>query len=395
MSILVINAGSSSLRFALFDEKLKQLYKGHVDAIGQKTCHFRRYFTVAQKTKEDTSCPHEERTSIKIQNHKEAIDYAIKRLHSDKAISSLKEITKVGHRVVHGGEEFKKPTLVTKTVIKKLEKLSALAPLHNPANLAALKACFQKIPNAKHTAVFDTSFHSTLPPRAFLYGLPYSFYKKDGIRRYGFQGTSHEYVAGEAQKILKKSGKNSKLITCHIGNGVSLCAIKNGKVLDTSMGFTPLEGPIMGTRCGSIDPAIIFHLQKKLKPEAVHEILEKESGFKGLSEIGSDIRDLWAKPKSPGTVRTFDVFSYQMAKYIAGYFIPLSGLPNGIVFTAGIGENAFYLRKQICEYLKPFGVKLNDKANKQNKTIISTPSSSIQIMVIKTQEELEIARQTI
>ena len=380
MAILVINAGSSSLRFALFDEHLKRLYKGHVDAIGQKHCHFRQYLKTGEK-----------KTSIKIKDHKAAITYALNRLKQDRAIHSIQEIKKVAHRVVHGGEKYIKPTLITSRILKDLEKLSDLAPSHNPANLAALKACLKQIPHAKQTAIFDTAFHASLPPRAFLYGLPYELYKKEHIRRYGFHGTSHQYVAQEAQKILHSKG--TALITCHIGNGVSVTAIKNGKSLDTSMGFTPLEGPLMGTRSGTIDPAIIFHLLKKKSPEAVHHLLEKESGFKGLSEIGSDVRSLRAKPKSPGTLRTFDVFSYQMAKIIASYFIPLGGPPKALVFTAGIGENAFYLRQQICDYLKPFGLKLDSTANRRNKVSISTKGSKIKVFVIPTDEEKAMATQ--
>ena len=381
MTILVINAGSSSLRFALFDERLNRLYKGHVDAIGQKHCHFRQYLKKGEQT-----------TKVKIRDHKEAIAYALLRLKQDGALHSTKEITKVAHRVVHGGEKYTKPTLVTKRVLKYLEKLSVLAPLHNPANLEALKACMKQIHHAKHSAIFDTAFHSTLPPRAFLYGLPYDLYKKEHIRRYGFHGTSHKFVAEEAQKLLRR--KKVSLISCHIGNGVSVTAVKDGKSLDTSMGFTPLEGPMMGTRSGTIDPAIIFHLLRKRKLEAVHELLEKESGFKGLSGIGSDIRSLWAKPKSPGTLRTFDVFSYQMAKIIASYFIPLGGLPHALIFTAGIGENAHYLRTQICEYLKPFGLKLNAAANRKNQTEISARNSRIRVFVIPTDEEKAMAIQS-
>lgn len=401
MAILVINAGSSSLRFALFDEGMNRLYKGHIDAIDQKHCHFRQYLQTCEK-----------KTKVKIKNHKEAIAYALNRLKQDGAIRSIKEIKKVAHRVVHGGEKYTKPTLVTTRVLKDLEKLSPLAPLHNPANLASLKACLKQIPHAKQNAIFDTAFHATLPSRAFLYGLPYSLYKKEHIRRYGFHGSSHEYVAKEAQKILRrKSATLSKpfgfaikgrrasdsLITCHIGNGVSVTAIKNGKSIDTSMGFTPLEGPLMGTRSGTIDPAIIFHLAKNEKSinkkalEKIHHLLEKESGFKGLSEIGSDIRSLWAKPKSPGTLRVFDVFSYQMAKIISSYFVALGGLPNALVFTAGIGENAFYLREQICDYLKPFGLKLDKATNRKNKTVISAKNSSIQVFVIPTDEEKAMA----
>lgn len=384
MAILVLNAGSSSLRFALFNTKLERLYKGHVDAIGQKHCQYRRYF-------DDDS---EKRNRIKANNHEQAIRYALNRLLEDGAIKDLKNIKKVGHRVVHGGEDYTKTTQLTESVMKKLKKLSKLAPLHNPANLEAVSASKRLLSGAKHYAIFDTAFHSTLPRKSYLYGLPYKLYQKEGIRRYGFHGTSHEYVGREAAKILKK--KAAKLITCHLGNGISVTAIQSGKSVDTSMGFTPLEGPMMGTRSGTIDPAIIFHLTNSRRPlERVHQMLEHESGFKGMSGIGSDIRKLWAKPKSEGTVRTFEIFSYQMAKTIMSYFAPLGGLPDAIVFTAGIGEHAWYIRKQICDYLKPFGVKLNHTANLEDRTIISSQGSSINIFVIKTNEELEIARRVL
>lgn len=393
MSILVFNAGSSSLRFSLFNEKLKRLYKGHIDAIGQKHCHYRRYFENGR----------EEKIPIKAKNHDEAVNHALKRLQTDKAVRHLDEITKVAHRVVHGGESFLHPTLITPKVLRSLEKLSSLAPLHNPANLATVKASRKRIPKAKHVAFFDTAFHATLPERAFLYGLPFSLYKKQGIRRYGFHGISHEYVAQEAQRTiqkrkLKKQTNASTLIICHLGNGVSLTAIKNGKSMDTSMGFTPLEGPLMGTRSGSIDPAIIFHLAKKERRinkqalEKIHHLLEKESGFKGLSQIGSDIRSLWADRQSAGTRRTFDVFSYQVAKIILSYCVPLGGLPSTLVFTAGIGEHAFYLRKQICEYLRPFGVQLNPRANQKNSRVISDSKSKVLVLVIPTDEEYAMAK---
>ena len=380
MSTLVINAGSSSLRFVLFDAKLKSLYKGHIDAIGQKHCQFRRYFQDGK----------EQRKNIKSKDHKEAIQFALKKLQEDGAIQDLKEIKKVAHRVVHGGESFIKPTKLNTLSLRKLKKLSPLAPLHNPANLTAIKASRSALKKAQHYAVFDTAFHATLPEHAYLYGLPYSLYKKQGIRRYGFHGTSHKFVANQASKFLKK--KSAKIITCHMGNGVSLAAIKNGICLDTSMGFTPLEGPMMGTRSGSMDPAIVFHLAKKKQNlEKVHHLLEKESGFKGLSEISSDVRKLWARPKSKGTLRTFATFSYQMAKLIMSYHATLSGQPDAIVFTAGIGEHAHYLRKQICEQIP--GVKINSKANLANATLISTATSKIKVLVIPTNEELQMARE--
>lgn len=290
------------------------------------------------------------------------------------------KIDKVGHRIVHGGEKYTKPTKINFLNIRQLEKLNALAPLHNPANISCLKAARKVLPKATHYAVFDTAFHATLPEKAFLYGLPYKLYKKEGIRRYGFHGTSHEYIAGELKKY-------KKIISCHIGNGVSVTAIENGKSVDTSMGFTPLEGPMMGTRSGTIDPAIIFHLAKKRSLAEIEKILEHQSGFLGLSEISSDIRDLWAKPKSAGTLRVFDVFSYQMAKIIFGMYA--NGQPAAISFTAGIGENAFYLRSRICKYLN---IELDEKANKANAYEISSKKSKVKVFVIKTNEELQIAR---
>jgi acetate kinase len=378
MTTLTINAGSSSLRFTLFDAKLKVLYRGHIDAIGQSHCHFRRYF------KDGT----EKKLNLTAANHKEAIAFALTRLVTDKAVDSLRNIEKVAHRVVHGGEAFKAPTKLNLLTLRKLKKLNSLAPLHNPANLAAIQACRSKLRRANHYAIFDTAFHSSLPEHAYLYGLPYELYKKHGIRRYGFHGTSHKYVSKEAARLLKK--RNSKIITCHIGNGVSIAAIKNGICLDTSMGFTPLEGPMMGTRCGSIDPAIVTHLAKKIGLEQTEQLLQNESGFKGLSGISSDIRKLWARPKAKGTKRTFAVFSYQMAKIINSYLVALQGSPDAIVFTAGIGEHAHYLRASICEHLQ---IKLDPIANKADAIQIANKKSTIKVFVIPTQEDLQMARE--
>jgi acetate kinase len=380
MAILILNAGSSSLRFSLFDGRLNLLYKGHVDAIGQKHCHFRHYLKKGEET-----------VPVKAKNHQEALLFGLQKLLDDGVLKNFKGIKKVGHRVVHGGEKFKKATRVGPATLREMKKLSPLAPLHNPANIAAIEASQKLLPKAKHFAIFDTAFHHTLPPKAFLYGLPYSLYEKQKIRRYGFHGSSHSYVAKEAMRML--NNKHASLITCHIGNGVSLCAIKDGRSLDTTMGFTPLEGPMMGTRSGTIDPAIIFHLLKGRTPQKVHHLLEKESGFKGLSGLGSDIRTLWANKRSPGTRRTFDVFSYQMAKHIYAAFAALGGPPDALVFTAGIGENAFYLREQICAYFKSFGLKLDARANKKNALIISHKNSFMTVLVIPTNEELEMARQ--
>ena len=373
MYTLVLNAGSSSLRFAVF-ESAKTIYKGHVDAIGQFHCQFRKYLSSGAEVKKH----------VRIKSHEEAVDFVLKKLTEDCIVKKLSEIKKVGHRVVHGGEHFIKPLKIKFLNLKKLEKLSNLAPLHNPANITCIKAAKKVLWHADHYAVFDTAFHSSLPQKAFLYGLPYKLYKKEGIRRYGFHGISHKYVSEQI--------KAKKIISCHIGNGVSVAAIKNGLCLDTSMGFTPLEGPIMGTRSGSIDPAIIFHLVNKNRSlEDIKNILEKESGFKGLSGIGSDIRKLWAKTGSEGSKRVFDVFSYQMAKIILSYYAAFSGdQPDALIFTAGIGENAHYIRSKICAYIND--IDLDEKENKKNSHIISTKKSQIKVYVIKTNEELAIAR---
>lgn len=380
MNILVLNAGSSSLRFCIFNSKLEKIYKGHVDGIGQKTCSYRHYLESG-----------EEQMKLHARNHKAAIRFILKTIKKEGIVSDLSSIKKVGHRVVHGGEQFVKPLKINAQNFKQLAALSSLAPLHNPANLEALKACMKALPHANHTAIFDTAFHSTLPQKAYLYGLPYSLYEEEHLRRYGFHGTSHKYVSEVAGSLLKKP--RAKILSCHIGNGVSIAAIENGKSIDTSMGYTPLEGPVMGTRSGTVDPGLVLELVKKRGLKKTTQLLQKESGFQGLSGLGSDIRTLWAQPKSKGTLRTFDVFSYQMAKLLCSYFATLRGIPDAITFTAGIGENAYYLREQILAYLKPFGVALDSKANKANRTKISSAKSKVKVFVIQTEEELQIARE--
>lgn len=381
MSTLIINAGSSSLKFTLFNGGEKPLYKAQIDAIGLRTSSFRKSLGNGTEVKKFMVC----------KNHEDAIKFAMEKLLEDHAVKKLGDIRTVGHRVVHGGEKFVKTIKINRFNLGKLEKLSGLAPLHNPANIACIKACKKILWQADHHAIFDTAFHSTLPEKAFLYGLPYKLYKKEGIRRYGFHGTSHEYVSGKAAALLKK--KSAKIISCHIGNGVSVTAIENGKSLDTSMGFTPLEGPMMGTRSGTIDPAIIFYLAKNMPLAKIENLLEHESGFKGLSGISSDIRDLYRRANSTATKRVFDVFSYQMAKTILGLCAAFGGAPNALVFTAGIGENAFYLRSSICKYLKVIGLELNESANRNNAQQIHAKNSKIKVLVIKTDEELAMARE--
>lgn len=356
--ILVFNAGSSSLKYKLFEKKGRTL-----------------------TLKADN----------KIDNHGKPLQDVV--LLVEKCLSSLKknanislsEIESVGHRVVHGGEILKKPTIITKSILSKLETLNELAPLHNPINCAVIKACLTLLPHAKQIAVFDTAFHHTIPEHAYLYAIPYEWYSKNGIRRYGFHGTSHEYVFSIARKKLG-SKKTSRVVTCHLGNGCSITAIKNGKVVDTSMGFTPLEGVPMGTRSGSIDPAIIFHLAKHGKSlTEIENSLLNESGLKGLSELSSDVRDLHAATKNTQTIRgkkqeanyvrakrALDAYCYAITKYIGAYATILGGL-DVVVFTGGTGENANYVRSQITQELAVF---------KPFKTL-----------VIHTDEELSIAEQ--
>jgi len=365
IKVLVINSGSSSLKASLFEingNKIKNLTDFHIDKIGK----------INTKQKTD------------IKNHKEAIKLLFTKIEK-------KNIEIVGHRVVHGGEKYHKAVKIDAKVIKDIKKLSKLAPLHNPINLESIKICQKFLPKAKHIAVFDTAFHQSIEPKAYLYGLPYSMYEKKGIRRYGFHGSSHKYVISQALKTIRK--KNAKIISCHLGNGSSITASINGKSVDTSMGFTPLEGVMMGTRCGSIDPAIAIQLAKKLGNEKANEILNEKSGLKGFSKISSDMREIFDE-KSEHSKLTIQILAYQIAKYCGSYAAAMNGL-DLLVFTGGIGENAWYIRKQVCQYLKFIGLKLDTKANKINKEIISSTDSHIKVMLIKTDEEKQIAIEAI
>jgi len=366
MKILVINAGSSSLRYELFSSKLVSLSEGYIQRIGQKG-----------QTKD----------------HLTAVKNALDTLLKENAISQLSEIKAVGHRVVHGGEKYTKPTRITTSVQKEIRRLCKIAPLHNPPNLEGIRACQKLLPKAVQVAVFDTAFHQTLPQKAFMYALPYLMYEKQGIRRYGFHGTSHAYISKETRKLLKK--KSSKIVTCHLGNGSSITAIQNGKSIDTSMGFTPLEGVPMGTRSGNIDPAIALKLTEKRTPAQVDHLLNHESGFKGISGLSSDMRDLLKTRKTRKKSQlSIDMYTYRIAQYIAAYSASLKGL-DAITFTGGIGQNSGYIRAQICQYLTHLGVKLDAAKNRTNKKLISTKGSKIKVMVIPTDEEKEIATQTL
>jgi acetate kinase len=381
MNILVLNAGSSSIKFQLF-KNLKVILKGQIDAINKENCELWIEIEKVKITK-----------PIKAKNHKEAIKIGLNSLIVYKAIKNFNEINVVGHRIVHGGEEFKKATILNKNIIKKIEKYSYLAPLHNPNNLAGVYACQKLLPKVKQVAVFDTSFHQTMPEKAFKYSLPEEFYSKDRIRRYGFHGISHKFVSNIAYKKLKS--KKRKIITCHLGNGSSITAIKNGISIDTSMGLTPMAGIPMGTRCGDIDPDIPIFISKtrNKKPKEVEEILNKKSGFIGLTGT-SDMRIIYQNSLKNDKKAKFmiELLSYKIAQYIGSYTTIMQGL-DALVFTAGLGENAFYIRKEVCNYLNWMGLKLDDKKNKNNEEEISKNNSKIKVFVIKTNEELEIAKE--
>ncbi|MBD3328109.1 acetate/propionate family kinase [Candidatus Peregrinibacteria bacterium] len=367
MKILILNAGSSSLKYKLFNKKIETLADGLMERIGQNG-----------ETK----------------NHSDALKKALDHLKKTGVITSLKEITAVGHRVVHGGDMFKNPVRINAKVEKQIKSLFKLAPLHNPHNLKVIESCSKTLKKIPQVAVFDTAFHESLPEKAFIYPLPYNLYKKDKIRKYGFHGTSHAYVSNQTAKLLKK--KKTRIVVCHLGNGSSVSAVLNGKSVDTSMGFTPLEGIPMGTRSGDIDPAIPLFLIKKLNrtPEQVDEILNKKSGLLGISNLSSDMRDLWANNKKPGPKLALEVLCYRLAKYIASYTVPLQGL-DAITFTGGIGEHAHYIRTKTCENLKHLGIKLDQKLNKKDNIVISDKTSKVKIFVIPTDEEKQIAIETI
>lgn len=387
MKILTINAGSSSIKSALFEKNksLENIATFNVDGIGLKQCKF----IFKSKTKNIGQYQ-------TIKNHEQAINLLLKTLKNTKLIKDYNEIQAIGHRVVHGGEKYKTSIKLNAKIIKDIEKISFLAPLHNPANLQAINSCKKLLPKIPQVAIFDTAFHQTMPEKSYLYGLPYDFYKKHNIRRYGFHGTSHKYVIEKATTLLKK--KNLKIISCHLGNGSSITASINEKSIDTSMGFSPMEGVIMGTRCGSLDPAIILYMQKnfKLSLKEIDNILNHESGLKGLSGISSDMRDIYAQylKKDPRAIITIKTLSYQIAKYCGSYVSSMNGL-NAIIFTGGLGEKAFYVREGVCKYLEFLGVKLDKKKNEKSETIISSSNSKIKVLVIPTNEELQIAKETV
>jgi len=394
MKILVLNCGSSSVKYQLIEtDNELALAKGIIDRIG-----------LNDSTVKYSSLNGECATTEQIQNHEEAIQKVLQ-LITDQSIGvlgSLDEIDAIGHRIAHGGEYFTKPTLIDETSKRLLKKCIDLAPLHNPANIRGIEACEHKIPGKPNIGVFDTAFHQTIPEYAYLYPLPYELYEKHKIRRYGFHGTSHKYVALKAAEYLNKRVEELNLITCHLGNGASICAIKKGKSSDTSMGFTPLEGLMMGTRSGSIDPAIVIYLMQKgnMSVEKVNEILNKKSGLLGISGISNDLRDI-LKAANNGNQRAqiaIEMFCYRVRKYIGGYMTTLDGV-NAIVFTGGIGENSPEVRERTIIGLEWIGIEYDKEKNYSHKKCdqiveITKPNSKIKVLVIPTNEELMIAKET-
>lgn len=392
MNVLVINCGSSSLKYQLINSDTEEVMaKGLCERIG---IDGRLTYQKAGLDKEITEAP--------MPTHKEAIQLVLHALVNEKtgAIKDLSEVNAVGHRIVHGGEEFESSAVITDEMLAAVEECNELAPLHNPANLIGINACKELMPGVPMVGVFDTAFHQTMPEKAYLYGLPYEYYEKYKVRRYGFHGTSHSYVSRHMAQFLNMDLNNSKLIVAHLGNGASISAVKDGKCIDTSMGLTPLEGLVMGTRSGDIDPAIMEYIAKKenLDIDGVMEVLNKKSGVQGISGLSSDFRDL-EDAMEKGDVRSaaaIEVFSYRVAKYIGAYVAALNGV-DAIAFTAGVGENSPIVRTKVCEYLGYLGIALDEEANNQRgfDNVISTPDSKVKVCVIPTNEELAIARETV
>lgn len=392
MKILVINAGSSSMKYQLIDMENEQvLAKGLCDRIG-----IAGSFIKHTTTGKDTVVIEREQ-----KNHTDAIKMVIEALVNPEhgAISDMSEIGAVGHRVVHGGESFSDSVLIDEKVMQAIRDCIEIAPLHNPPNIIGIEACQEIMPGVPMVAVFDTAFHAKMPAEAYMYGIPYEYYEKYKIRRYGFHGTSHKFISKRAAEIVGKPIEDLKIITCHLGNGSSLAAVKDGISVDTSMGFTPLEGMLMGTRSGAIDPAIVTYLQEKegLTAAEINNILNKKSGVAGVSEVSSDFRDL-AEASANGNEKAqlaLEMFNYQVKKYIGGYAAAMGGV-DVIVFAGGVGENNTEARYDIMSGLEYMGVKIDKEANniRGEERVVSTPDSKVKIIVIPTNEELAIARET-
>ncbi len=393
MKVLVVNCGSSTLKYQVIDSETEQaLAVGICERIGIEDGRLKHTPAGGEKELIQKDMP----------DHAVAIQLVLDTLIDEKygVLKDLSEIGAIGHRVVHGGEKFASSVLIDDKVLAAIEECTPLAPLHNPANLIGIRACQQLMPNVPNVAVFDTAFHQTMDQVAYLYGIPYECYTKYKIRRYGFHGTSHKFVSHRAVEFLGLDPENSKVIVCHLGGGASVSAVKNGKSVDTSMGFTPLEGLIMGTRCGDLDPAIIEYMAHTMDKslEEVMEILNKESGMLGVSELSSDFRDLEdaAKEGNEAAIRAESTFNYRVAKYIGAYTAAMNGV-DAIIFTAGVGENNPGMRKEIINYVGYLGCEIDDEENavRSVEKVVSTPDSKVKVMVIPTNEELMIARDTV
>jgi len=393
MNILVINCGSSSLKYQLLNmNDESQLASGLVERIGIE----------GSRLKQETEAFGKKVIEVEMKDHKDALGQVLNALINEEygAIESYDAIHAVGHRVVHAGEKYSASVVIDNDVIKALEECIELAPLHNPPNLMGIAAIQELLPQVKNVAVFDTAFHQTMPEVEYIYPLPYELYEKYGVRRYGFHGTSHRYVAQRTAQILNKDIKDLKLISCHLGNGASVCAIDGGKSVATSMGFTPLEGLVMGTRCGDIDPAIVTFLMDKenLTAGDVNNIMNKKSGVFGISGVSSDFRDI-EDAAADGNKRAqlaLDTFDARVRKYIAAYTTVMGGV-DAVVFTAGLGENSAMNRESICQNLGFMGLEIDSEENKVRgvEKIVSTADSKVKVMVVPTNEELMIARDTL
>lgn len=398
MKILVINCGSSSLKYQLLDMKDESvLCKGSIERIGLKINGGEE--NVIVKVGDDKFTYDKE-----LKDHVAAFN-EVKYILSEgehKVIDSFGEIDAIGHRIVQGGDRYTKSVLVTEKVVKDVEELAPLAPLHNPAHLMGYRACLEVVgPDVPQVFVFDTSFHSTMPPKAYMYAVPYEYYEKYAVRRYGFHGTSHKFVSHRVAEKMGKNIKNLKIITCHLGNGSSVAAVDHGKVVDTSMGFTPLDGFMMGTRSGGVDPSVVTFIMKKLNltPDEMDNILNKQSGVNAISGVSSDDRDICAAQNAGNerAILAHEMQAYEIAKYIGSYIAAMNGV-DAIVFTGGIGENGFWLRSKICSYFGYMGVHINEALNqatvKGAEAELTEPDDNVRVFILATDEELTIARDT-
>ena len=398
MKILVINCGSSSLKYQLLDMKDESvLCKGSIERIGLKINGGEE--NVIVKVGDDKFTYDKE-----LKDHVAAFN-EVKYILSEgehKVIDSFSEIDAIGHRIVQGGDRYTKSVLVTEKVVKDVEELAPLAPLHNPAHLMGYRACLEVVgPDVPQVFVFDTSFHSTMPPKAYMYAVPYEYYEKYAVRRYGFHGTSHKFVSHRVAEKMGKNIKDLKIITCHLGNGSSVAAVDHGKVVDTSMGFTPLDGFMMGTRSGGVDPSVVTFIMKKLNltPDEMDNILNKQSGVNAISGISSDDRDICAAQNAGNerAILAHEMQAYEISKYIGSYIAAMNGV-DAIVFTGGIGENGFWLRSKICSYFGYMGVHINEALNqatvKGAEAELTEPDDKVRVFILATDEELTIARDT-